>query len=128
MRALFCLAFVVTLIPHTAMAQKICIDPGHGGGDSGAAACGLLEKDINLDTSLRLRSLLQGAGYTVIMTRDTDVFIELIDRSAYANAQGADRFTSIHANAFDGTVSGIETFAHTSAGSTSLDLRDKIQE
>ncbi len=95
----------------------ICIDPGHGGNDPGAVGCGLEEDAVNLDTSLRLRSLLQAAGFQVVMTRETDTTLSLTQRSDYANSKGATRFVAIHSNAGGGT--GIETYCHTSATSTS---------
>ncbi len=117
-----------------AQAQLITVDPGHGGTDPGGSGNGMNEKDIVLDTSLRLLELLRNSGadggrnWTAEITRDTDVFIPLAARASYANQLGADRFTSIHANAFsDPQANGTETF---SAGepTTSSDLRDLIQE
>ncbi len=114
--------------PASLEAQTICIDPGHGGTDPGAIGCGLRETDINLDTSLRLRDLLVSAGFTVLMTRDTDVFVSLTGRANYANAHGADRFVAIHSNSAANTAAtGIETYCAPGAGSLTLDLRDKIQ-
>lgn len=111
-----------------ARAQSICVDPGHGGSDPGAVGCGLDEKDVNLDTGLRLRDLLQGAGFSVLMTRETDVFISLVGRADYANANGADRFVSIHANSNSGTpATGTETYCATGAGANAVDLRDRVQ-
>lgn len=56
--------------------RKVIIDPGHGGMDGGAIGTGgVIEKDINLAISLKLRSLLEIQGYEVLMTRDTDVSI-----------------------------------------------------
>ncbi len=122
------LILVVCSIPSIAWGQSvICIDPGHGGNDPGAVGCGHQEKQIVLDTSQRLRSKLQGAGFQVVMTRDNDSAVGLTARANYANSQGADRFVSIHANSAAQVATGIETFCHTSGG-TSLDLRDKIQE
>ncbi len=121
-------ALWMLVLPTALSAQTICVDPGHGGDDPGAVGCGLNEKDINLDTGLRLRDLLQGAGFTALMTRDTDVFIPLSGRADYANANGADRFVSIHANANAGTpATGTETYCATNAASNAIDLRDKIQ-
>ncbi len=122
------IAASVFIMALPAQATKICLDPGHGGHDSGAVGCGLLEKDINLDTELRLRDLLTAAGFQVIMTRETDVFIELTARTDYANSNGADRFVSVHTNSADASsATGTETFCHTNAGSLSVDMRDHIQ-
>ena len=119
---------VVALSSASAFAQSVCVDPGHGGSDPGAVGCGLEEAFINLDVSLRLQSLLQGAGVTVYMTRETDVDVSLSGRTQYANSNGADRFASIHTNsAGSAAATGTETFAYTSASATSLDQRDRIQ-
>ncbi len=117
-------------------AQVIVIDPGHGGGDPGGTGLGLQEKNIVLDTSERFRELLEadtqdttgGGSWTTHLTRDSDQFIELAARSAYANSLDADRFLSVHANAF-GTASanGTETFSYSATGS-GANLRNLIQE
>jgi N-acetylmuramoyl-L-alanine amidase len=109
-----------------AAGETICIDAGHGGDDPGGTGCSLEEAPLVLDVAQRLEPLLEAAGFVVIQTRTTDVFVPLAERTDYANAQGADRFTSIHANAFNSSANGTETFCHTSGG-TSIDLRDRIQ-
>jgi N-acetylmuramoyl-L-alanine amidase len=94
-------------------ARRIVIDPGHGGHDPGTIGRkGLQEKDLVLDVSTRLARLLEKElGAEVIMTRTTDVFIPLEERTAIANSQGADLFLSVHANASRSTkASGIETY------------------
>ncbi len=80
--------------------DKIIIDPGHGGKDPGAIGRhGLKEKDVVLDIGLRLRRLLQKRMHVkVLMTRSTDRFVELRERSAFANRNGGKLFISIHAN------------------------------
>ena len=92
--------------------RKIIIDPGHGGKDPGAMAFGLKEKDIVLKVAERLKKVLwKRYGYQVSLTRDTDKFIPLEERTAIANTSGADLFVSIHVNAHpDRTARGIETF------------------
>lgn len=79
--------------------NTIMIDPGHGGKDPGAVAHGLKEKDINLRMSRILGRMLEEKGFRILYTRTTDVFIPLEERTAMANAQKADLFLSIHANA-----------------------------
>jgi N-acetylmuramoyl-L-alanine amidase len=80
--------------------QRIVIDAGHGGHDPGAQGNGVVEKDLVLDVALRLKKLLQTQpGIQVVLTRDTDEFIPLEERTAIANRAGADLFLSIHANA-----------------------------
>ena len=92
--------------------RKIIIDPGHGGKDPGAMAFGLKEKDIVLKVAKKLKKVLRKKyGYQVSLTRKTDIFIPLEERTALANTSGADLFVSIHVNAHpDKTTQGIETF------------------
>ncbi len=92
---------------------RIVIDPGHGGFDTGTIGpSGLEEKDLVLDVGLRLRKLIETqTNSEVFMTRSTDKFIPLEERTAIANEDGADLFISIHANASsDHRVRGIETY------------------
>ncbi len=93
--------------------ERIVIDPGHGGYDTGAIGPGgLEEKNVVLDVALRLRKLLEErTDAQVFMTRSTDTFIPLEERTAIANADDADLFISIHANASrDPEARGIETY------------------
>ncbi|AIS51800.1 N-acetylmuramoyl-L-alanine amidase LytC [Thermoanaerobacter kivui] len=79
----------------------IYIDPGHGGSDPGATGVGnIRESDINLAIALKLNNLLTKGGFRTMMSRDSDVFVDLITRSQEANNSGADVFISIHTNAF----------------------------
>ena len=91
---------------------RIVIDPGHGGHDPGAMNDGLSEADLVLDLALRLEKLLlKQPGVEVVMTRRSNVFVPLEERTAIANREGADLFLSIHANASeDDRVRGIETY------------------
>jgi N-acetylmuramoyl-L-alanine amidase len=89
----------------------VVIDAGHGGHDPGTAHYGLKEKALALDIARRLRTHLQGAGLTVVMTRETDRFIPLSSRPAVANRLSADLFVSVHINAnHNRRVSGIEVY------------------
>jgi N-acetylmuramoyl-L-alanine amidase len=92
--------------------SRIVIDPGHGGHDTGAKGRGVTEADLVLDVALRLEALLQKVpGIEVILTRRTDEFIPLPERTAFANREGADLFLSIHANASpNAQARGIETY------------------
>ncbi len=90
--------------------KKIVLDPGHGGSDPGAQALGLVEKELNLDIALRTKNLLESAGFSVVMTRTTDVFVSLAGRAEIANSSNADIFISIHGNSFNGATQGVETF------------------
>jgi N-acetylmuramoyl-L-alanine amidase len=94
-------------------ARRIVIDAGHGGHDPGTIGPrGLQEKDVVLDVALRLERLVrQELGTEVILTRSSDVFIPLEERTAIANSKGADLFVSIHANASrSSSARGIETY------------------
>ncbi|MFH1790787.1 MAG: N-acetylmuramoyl-L-alanine amidase [Candidatus Omnitrophota bacterium] len=84
-----------------ATVRKVVIDPGHGGKDPGAIGWGgIREKDVVLDVARRLRDeLYKDGGIDVVMTRNSDKFISLSQRSAIANNMKADLFVSIHANA-----------------------------
>lgn len=91
----------------------IVIDPGHGGKDNGAKSShGLLEKDVNLKISKRLKKILEFRyGYQVILTRTDDTFIPLKERGEIANERNADLFVSVHANAAKRlSAHGIETY------------------
>jgi N-acetylmuramoyl-L-alanine amidase len=92
--------------------SRIVIDPGHGGHDPGVRGNSLNEAELVLDVSLRLKKLLEKEpGMEVVMTRDTDVYIPLEQRTAIANRESADLFLSIHANASRNLkASGVETY------------------
>jgi N-acetylmuramoyl-L-alanine amidase len=91
---------------------RIVIDPGHGGHDPGTKARGLSEADLVLDVARRLETLLsKEPGVEVVLTRSTDVFVPLEERTAIANRQGADLFLSIHANSSrNSAAGGVETY------------------
>jgi len=93
--------------------RRVVVDPGHGGHDPGAiGAGGTREKDVVLAIGLKLaKRLKEELGLDVVMTRSTDVFLELQERTAIANQVGADLFISVHANAAPNHASaGIETY------------------
>ncbi len=102
----------------SAKKKTIVIDAGHGGKDSGALGISgaVQEKDIVLRVAHILRDMLQKKGYKVFLTRENDIFIELQERTRYANQKNADIFVSVHANAIDTRYSepsrfhGIETY------------------
>jgi uncharacterized protein (TIGR03382 family) len=128
---------VLIALPSVAHAQmKIVIDPGHGGADPGGVGTGMQEKSIVLDVSKRFKQLLDadtadnagGGKWTALMTRSTDVAVTLAARSAYSNNNGADRFMSIHSNAFsDPQANGTETFSFATTG-TASQLRNLVQD
>lgn len=92
--------------------SRIVIDPGHGGHDPGVLGRGLNEAALVLDVALRLEKLLQKEpGVEVVLTRRTDVYVPLEERTEIANRHNADMFLSIHANASrNQDARGIETF------------------
>lgn len=79
---------------------KICLDPGHGGSDPGAANGAAKEKDVVLDIALRTKKLLEANGYEVIMTREHDTFNTPAEKAKIANKAEADLFVSIHCNSY----------------------------
>lgn len=92
--------------------SRIVIDAGHGGNDPGAKANGIEEAELTLDIALRVEKLLkQQPGMDIVLTRRTDVFIPLEERTEIANREGADLFLSIHANAARrAAAKGVETY------------------
>ena len=91
--------------------KTIMLDPGHGGKDPGASANGIKEKNINLRFTKILAAKLKKAGFSVLYTRSTDVFIPLEERTAMANIKKADMFISVHCNAHRSSkINGIETY------------------
>ncbi|HPR55496.1 MAG TPA: N-acetylmuramoyl-L-alanine amidase [Deltaproteobacteria bacterium] len=92
--------------------SKIVIDPGHGGKDPGALGpAGVMEKDLTLAIGKALARRLRLEGFDVYLTRDSDVFLTLEERTAFANKKRADLFVSIHINAHNNrTLQGIETY------------------
>jgi N-acetylmuramoyl-L-alanine amidase len=125
------------LYPHRTYGAKIttiCLDPGHGGKDSGNHVGGIFghsEKTYTLALALELRRQLQAAGYRVILTRSKDVYVDLPVRPAIANRNGADLFISLHFNAtpVDKTdISGPETYCITPVGAPSSNAHGESGE
>ena len=94
----------------------VFLDPGHGGRDPGAVYNGLREKDLNMSIYRKLRSELEKLGYTVLTSRDTDVYVDFVtERSKMVNKTDADIFISIHFNATGvpgANRSGVETYIY----------------
>jgi N-acetylmuramoyl-L-alanine amidase len=106
-------ALAIHFAPSPLAGKVIVLDAGHGGIEPGALGpkTGLREKDINLDVTLRLKELLEGAGAAVYLTRVDDTYVPLLSRAPYANRLPAQYFISMHANAHpDPTVNGVEVF------------------
>ena len=128
-RLFLAVTLLAVTLPALAAQKVICIDPGHGGSDPGAVGCGLEEATVVLDVAWRLHALLQSdADLKPVMTRTADAYVSLQGRCNYANDKGATRFASLHCNAFNGSASGIETFAYTNGSASSFDQRDRIQD
>lgn len=91
----------------------VVIDPGHGGKDPGASVDGYLEKDINLNISLKLKDILIDKKIDVIMTREKDETVDLKLRCEIANKNNADYFISVHCNSSkDKSANGSETYSY----------------
>lgn len=107
---LFC-AFSLTSYSQSS-AFKVALDAGHGGKDFGAVYNGHIEKNIALAVTLKVGKILEStSGIDVIYTRNTDVFIELVERANIANRADANIFVSIHCNANkNAAASGTETY------------------
>jgi N-acetylmuramoyl-L-alanine amidase len=92
--------------------SRIVIDAGHGGHDPGASAFGISEADLVLDVTLRLEKLLlEQPGIEVVLTRRTNDYVSLDERTEIANRESADLFLSVHANASaNATARGVETY------------------
>lgn len=112
---LLCLStFSTELWAQSKKSFTLVLDPGHGGGDSGAVGNGAVEKKINLAVALEVRRQIREKypEINVLMTRSTDVFIGLRERAQFANRKKADLFISIHANSAGkaGRAKGTETY------------------
>ncbi|GAA9862482.1 N-acetylmuramoyl-L-alanine amidase [Helicobacter pylori] len=95
--------------------KKIVLDAGHGGKDCGAMSANLVcEKDIVLEVVNFLHKELKKRGYSVLLTRDKDIYIDLVARTELANKKSADLFISVHANSIPkhstSNAHGIETY------------------
>lgn len=112
----------------------IVIDPGHGGTEDGSKNKGqaLVEKELNLDLSLRLQKHLESLGFKTVLTRYDDRQVDLKKRPEIANAAGADLFISVHFNAAQNKdANGLETYLLTptgqiSTGDTELSEKEKL--
>jgi N-acetylmuramoyl-L-alanine amidase len=120
--------------PASKKITTICLDPGHGGKDSGNHVGGLFghsEKTYTLALALELRAQLQAAGFRVVLTRARDVYVDLPARPAVANRAGADLFISLHFNATPvdkGDIAGPETYCITPVGAPSSNAHGETSE
>ena len=96
--------------------KTIFLDPGHGGKDPGAVYYNITEKELNMQVYQKLRKELEALGYTVLTSRDSDVFVDFItERSKMVNKTNSDMFISIHFNASGNPTSGksgIQTYSY----------------
>lgn len=90
--------------------NKIMLDAGHGGTDYGAIREGINEKDITLEITQRVDSILKSKGYKTVLVRNDDTFVSLEDRASLNETEEPEVFISIHVNsAVSKDPSGIET-------------------
>ena len=107
---------------------RICIDPGHGGNDSGAVYKGRKESDDNLALAKAMATELRRHGVIVDETRTGDATVSLTDRSSFENRQSYDYFISFHRNAFKPEAAqGVETYTYLNPGAKAKGLAEKIQ-
>lgn len=128
-------AFRPTLIPDFPPVSTVVLDPGHGGKDNGARSPYESEKNFSLDVARRVRNELQKSGVRVILTRNSDSFVELADRAAVANCLKNSVFVSLHFNAADANqaANGFEIYCVTPRGAPStayeqIHARDMVEE
>ncbi|MEK3994131.1 SH3 domain-containing protein [Psychrobacillus sp. FSL K6-2365] len=121
----------IKVVPKGLAGKKIVIDAGHGAKDPGAVGKnGTKEKDVNLATAQFLKAELEAAGATVTLTRNSDVFLELVERTNISNSSDYDAFISIHADSFSSTSKGTTTYYNSTVnfnGPKSLALAKSIQ-
>nr|WP_308742846.1 N-acetylmuramoyl-L-alanine amidase [uncultured Anaerocolumna sp.] len=100
------------------MADRVVLDPGHGGVDSGAVHGDRLEKNDNLNLALAVGEILTSYGVDVLYTRTEDVYSSPISRAQVANAENADLYIALHRNSspLPNTYSGVETFIYDEEG------------
>lgn len=105
----------------------VVLDAGHGGYDFGAVNGSRYEKNDNLRMALAVGNLLRGCGVNVVYTRNTDVFIPLLDRSQISNNAGADLFVSIHRNSSTNpTANGVENWVYLTPSQIAVAAADLV--
>lgn len=116
-KVLLALLFIISFASSVTGANgkfTLCIDPGHGGKDTGAPGSISVEKNINLKVALTFGRYVERncPDVTIVYTRRTDVFIPLYERAEIANRKKADLFVSVHTNSLKGnhTMKGFETY------------------
>lgn len=110
--------------PPKARLGLICLDPGHGGKDTGKRDGKRLEKEYTLSLARELASHLRKAGYKVFLTRSWDTYVELDERAEIARQRGADLFISLHFNAAPSPdARGVEVYCMTAPHTASTNAR-----
>lgn len=107
----------------------IHLDAGHGGRDSGAIGNGIKEKDIVLEIVKRIESGLKAFDVQTLLSRTTDIFLSLDERTAKANAAKADVFLSVHINsAVNTTARGFESYVYPNSGAATSALQNVMHQ
>lgn len=109
----------------------VALDPGHGGRDKGYQSGSRVEKKYTLLLARELRTQLEQAGLSVVLTRDSDVNLGLSERTALAKRRGANVFVSLHFNSASvgsQTAKGAEVFCLTPPGGRSTNARTGVSE
>jgi N-acetylmuramoyl-L-alanine amidase len=107
----------------------IYLDAGHGGKDSGAIGNGLKEKDIVLDIVKLIEEGLKAFDVKTLLSRETDIFLSLDERTSKANAAKADLFLSVHVNsAVNTTARGFESYIYPNSGAATSALQNVMHQ
>ncbi|MHB8995882.1 MAG: N-acetylmuramoyl-L-alanine amidase family protein [Armatimonadota bacterium] len=107
--------------------MKVCLDPGHGGNDSGAVSSRIVEKDINLKVALAVKAVLKERGHEVVMTRDDDINVQLTARGRLSVKSKVDIFVSIHHDCSSNSAArGCSGFYYNESCSNAKDLAVQI--
>jgi N-acetylmuramoyl-L-alanine amidase len=112
---------VLSPVKSEARVRTVCLDPGHGGKDTGKAEGRQFEKKYTLLLAQETASLLREQGFKVVLTRTNDEAVELSERPQLASRHGADVFVSLHYNAAETDARGVEVFCLAPAGMNSSD-------
>ncbi|OWW10556.1 N-acetylmuramoyl-L-alanine amidase [Bacillus sp. MB353a] len=125
---LTCMFFIVPSTNASAETVKIYLDPGHGETDTGAIGNGLKEKDLTLDIALQIRNILNSeyTGHEIRMSRTSDVYPTLAQRTNDANQWGANFFLSVHINSGGGT--GYEDYSYPNVGAPTTTYQQLIHQ
>lgn len=106
----------------------VVIDPGHGGNDGGTVSGKVAEKDVNLSVAQKLKAILEQNHIEVILTRSSDDYMSLAQRTSVANGSNGDLFISLHCNYYedDAGISGMECYYHRQGAKKSQAFAESI--